>query len=117
MYLYEQDRLIKEVAMYNYKIKYKIFALFILICFTLHTVTTTFSKYVKDMNVGTVNLKITGKRYWEGIEGVGFADGAFKEIVNTERTLILESMGKSRSSRKNKNSYKRFISRGISIIF
>ena len=81
--------------MYNYKIKYKIFALFILICFTIHTVTTTFAKYVKDVDVGTVNLKITGKRYWEGIEAAGFADGAFKEIINTEKTLILESMGKS----------------------
>ena len=82
--------------MYNYKLKYKIFALLILICFTIYTVTSTFAKYVKDVEVGTVNLKITGKKYWNGIEGTGFTDGTFKEIVNTEKTLILEAMGKSR---------------------
>lgn len=103
--------------MYNYKLKYKIFALFILICFTINTVTTTFSKYAKDVNVGTVNLKITGKKYWNGIEGTGFADGAFKEIVNTEKTLILESMGKSRSSRKDKNTNNWIISWVISNVF
>ena len=86
--------------MEKYKLQIHILVLLILIFFTIYTVADTFAKYSSNIDVATVNLSITGVKYWKNIEGTGFTDDTFKEIVNTEKVLTLESMGKSGSAER-----------------